>query len=58
MNPMKTFDPDQPCRVHDEVNDQFLEWKPEWAPHYREYATKHFDGIIAWDGLLLDGWIS
>jgi|ERR1700739_980285 hypothetical protein len=56
MNPMSTFNPAQPCRVHDEVNNKFLEWKPEWAAHYREHADKRSDGIIAWDGYLLDGW--
>jgi hypothetical protein len=25
-------------QVHDELNDHTLEWKPEWARHYRENA--------------------
>jgi hypothetical protein len=58
MNPMKNFDPDRPCRVHDELNDEFLNWKPEWAAHFREFAAEHGEGVIAWDGFLLDGWES
>jgi hypothetical protein len=56
MNPMDTFDPDLPCRVHDRLNDQIIEWKPQWASMYREYGVKWDEGVIAWDGLLLDGW--
>jgi hypothetical protein len=56
MNPMKTFDPEKPCRVHDELNDRLIEWLPRWASLYREFAVKHDEGVIAWDDLLLDGW--
>lgn len=56
MNPMDTFDPDMPCRVHDKVNDQIFEWNPQWASMFREYGAKWGEGIVAWDGLLLDGW--
>ena len=56
MNPMNTFNPDVPCHVHDGLNRQTIEWKPQWAPLYREYAVKCDEGVIAWDGLLLDGW--
>jgi len=58
MNPMKNFDPDRPCRVYDELNDEFLNWKPERAPHYREFAAEPGEGVIAWDGFLLDCWES
>jgi hypothetical protein len=34
----------------------FLNWKPEWAPHYREFAAEHGEDVIAWDGYFLDGW--
>ena len=57
MMPISTFNPEQRCRVHDRLNDQVLDWKPEWASHYREYAAKHDEGVISWDGLLLDGWL-
>ncbi|MET4295294.1 hypothetical protein ACVW1A_001452 [Bradyrhizobium sp. LB1.3] len=29
MNPMDTFNPDMPCRVHDKVNDHIFEWNPQ-----------------------------
>jgi len=48
MNPMETFDPDEPCRVHDGLNNNFIEWNPESEP---------YDGVISWDGALLDGWV-
>ena len=41
MNPMDTF---------------FIEWNPEWAAHYRE-SFEHAEGVISWDGALLDGWV-
>ena len=56
MNPMKTFDPEKPCQVHDCLNDQLLDWKPQWAGLYQEYAVLHDEGVIAWDGFLLNGW--
>ncbi len=55
MNPMNTFDPTRPATVHDRLNDKTIEWKPEWAEHYREHAI--VDGeTVGWDGLILDGW--
>lgn len=56
MNPMQTFNPDMPCRVHDRLNDRTFDWRPEWAGHYDRYASEHTAGVIGWDGLLLDGW--
>jgi len=53
MNPMSTFDPDVACRVHDRLNEKIINWRPEWAANYRQYAD---EGVIEWDGLLLDGW--
>jgi hypothetical protein len=57
MNPMSTFNPEKPCRVHDGLNDQIIEWNPQWAPLYLDHGVKHDEGVIAWDGLLLDGWL-
>ncbi|MGY3075808.1 hypothetical protein ACVWZZ_002179 [Bradyrhizobium sp. LM6.10] len=57
MNPMDTFNPDEPCRLHDGVNNEFFDWNPEWAAHFREYSSKDEEGVIAWDGALLDGWV-
>jgi hypothetical protein len=57
MQPMNTFDPRRPCKVHDALNDCMVDWKPEWVGNYREYAEPYdTPGVIAWDGLLLDGW--
>ena len=56
MNSMNTFNPEVPCHVHDTLNKQLIEWKPEWAALYREHGVLHDEGVIAWDGLLLDGW--
>jgi hypothetical protein len=55
LNPMSTFEPDLPCRVHDRVNDRTFEWKTGWADDYREYALAESDGVH-FDGLILDGW--
>jgi len=43
--------------VHDGLNDNFIEWDPEWAASYREYSAQHDEGVVEWDGALLDGWI-
>ena len=42
-------------RLYDGLND----WKPERAANYREHAEVFaavMPGVIARDGLLLDGW--
>jgi hypothetical protein len=58
MLPMRTFDPSKPCKVHDVLNDCIFDWKPEWAEHYRAHAQPLVtSGFVAWDGLLLDGWL-
>ena len=56
MNPMSTFDPDRPSRVHDCLNDRTLEWRTGWAPKWRQYATPMPDGTTWFDGRILDGW--
>src|SRR5581483_1211030 len=58
MNPMSTFNPDIRCRVHDRLNDRLIDWQTVWAPHYRMRAVLlNDDGVIEWDGSLLDGWM-
>ena len=59
MNPMSTFDPSTPAMVHDRLNDRTFEWKPEtMQANYEQYATPFGPpDVIAWDGLLLDGWL-
>lgn len=56
LKPMSSFDPTVACTVHDALNDKLIIWDPAWAQHYVEYATEHTEGVIAWDGSLLDGW--
>jgi hypothetical protein len=36
MNPKTTFDPDEPCRVHDRVNDKMFDWRIGNADKYRQ----------------------
>jgi hypothetical protein len=55
--PMSKFDPSKRSMVHDALNDKTFPWEPEkYLEHYREHAEKHSDGVVGWDGLLLDGW--
>jgi hypothetical protein len=58
MQPMSTFDPNLPSRVHDRLNDRTLEWKTGWAGKYRQYArmvSENGQGVIYFDGPILDG---
>jgi hypothetical protein len=55
--PMAEFDPSKLALVHDKLNDQMIDWEPE--RHGTDYKAGHRDlgdGVIEWDGLLLDGW--
>lgn len=55
--PMSEFNPDKPARVHDRLNDKVLDWSPSaFAAHYHRCAYDFGEGVIEWDGLLLDGW--
>jgi len=54
---MAEFDPSKLALVHDKLNDQMIDWEPE--RHGTDYKAGHRDlgdGVIEWDGLLLDGW--
>jgi len=58
LRPMSEFDPSRPALVYDQLNDETLEWLPiRHRILYERYATRHDDGIVAWDGLLLAGWL-
>ncbi len=42
--------------MHDKLNDQEIDWEPE--QHGKDYKAGHRDfgdGVVEWDGLLLDG---
>jgi hypothetical protein len=56
LRPMSAFNPEMRAFIHDERSNRMLEWKPEWASHYREWAFLHPNGKIEWRGLFLDGW--
>jgi hypothetical protein len=56
MQPMATFDPDVPCKVHDRLNDRTFDWHTGWADTYRRHARSGTDGHVYFDGLILDGW--
>ena len=54
--PMSEFDPTKHATVHDKLSDTDLPWQPEWAEHYREHRVLEGQGVVEWDGLMLDGW--
>ena len=59
LNPMSTFDPNLPCRVHDRLNDRTFSWHTRKAATYRQYArlgSENGQDIVYFDGLTLDGW--
>ena len=57
FRPMSDFDPAQSSIVHDGLNGDTFKWRPEkWCETYRQKARDWGDGIMNWDGLLLDGW--
>jgi hypothetical protein len=60
LRPMSEFDPTRPALVHDELNDNTFEWKPECADSYQDALDDSrrwgSDGKVSWDGLSLDGW--
>jgi hypothetical protein len=57
MNPMSTFDHDQPSDVHERLNDATVPWSPRDADKYRCDAKLESDGTVSFEGLILDGWM-
>ncbi len=54
---MSTFDPTKPARVHDQLNDRWIDWDPAWAPTFQyEPWSETNPHLVNWDGRLLDGW--
>jgi len=41
--------------VHDHLNRQTFEWRPEWQASYQESELDHL-GVSNRDGLQLNGW--
>jgi len=58
LKPMSSFDPTQPALLHDQLNEKMVPWSstPEEVKSWRQYANSHSEGLVEWDGLLLDGW--
>ena len=57
MQPMSSFDPDHPCKVHDALNDKTMTWQTGWASNWRQYARiDQATGVVYFDGRILDGW--
>jgi hypothetical protein len=61
LRPMSEFDPAQPARIYDNLNERFFEWDPRDADHYRQYAgpyeDKGYEELTEYDGLELLGWL-
>jgi hypothetical protein len=53
---MRTFDPSRPAIVHDHLNSETFEWRPDWQASYEEYGELDHLGVSNWDGLRLNGW--
>jgi hypothetical protein len=44
---MAEFDPSKPALVHDKLNDQVIDWKPErYQRHYGAFATPFDPGVV------------
>ena len=57
LKPMSEFDPSQPAMVHDLLDDKTFPWLPEkYLESYRRFAEPEGSEMVAWDGMLLDGW--
>jgi hypothetical protein len=58
MKPMHAFDPTRPALLHDQLNGKIIPWSaaPEEVKSWRQHANTHNEGVIEWEGLLLDGW--
>jgi hypothetical protein len=53
---MGEFDPAEPAILHDRLNDRIIVWTGELGDRYVDGSRPRSDGIVEWDGLLLDGW--
>jgi hypothetical protein len=56
LRPMSEFDPSEPAILHDRRNDRTIAWSPAFEWEFKRYARQHAPGVIAFEGLLLDGW--
>ncbi len=54
---MSEFDPSEPAIVHDRRSNRAIPWSPAFEWEFKRRATQHAPGVIAFEGLLLDGWV-
>ena len=57
LKPMRDFDPSEPSLVHDRRNNRTLPWSPDFKRSYQRQAREREPGVIAYEGLELDGWM-
>jgi hypothetical protein len=53
---MSEFDPSRPAMVHEQLNGHLIPWSTEDLERYSKYAEPEAEGVIWWEGFLLDGW--
>jgi hypothetical protein len=57
LRPMSEFDPSEPAIVHDRRTDRAIPWSPDFEWEFKRRAKQDAPGVIAFEGLLLDGWL-
>jgi hypothetical protein len=55
--PMCEFDPSEPALVHDRLTKRLIPWEPAFRHSFARQARELEPGVVAYDGLLLDGWL-
>ena len=55
--PMGEFDPSEPALVHDRRTKRLIPWEPAFRHSFARQAYEIAPGVVAYDGLLLDGWM-
>ena len=55
--PMHEFDPSEPALVHDRRTNRLIPWEPAFRHSFARQACELEPGVVAYDGLLLDGWM-
>ena len=55
--PMRDFDPSEPSLVHDRRTNRLIPWEPAFRHSFARQARELEPGIVAYDGLILDGWL-
>jgi hypothetical protein len=53
---MADFDPAEPAVLHEQRQDRMVPWTGDHSEDWRQRAERHAEGVIAYRGLLFDGW--